>query len=67
MPIHSLILSLTIQQKRITPRSIHMQIAKHVRYKNIRNGAYFRASIAKTITFLLTLTLIADRLFYFVV
>ncbi len=55
------------QQKRITLRSVHMQITKHARYKNIRNGAYFRASIAKTITFLLTLTLIADKSFYFVV
>ncbi len=55
------------QQKRVTPRSIHMQIAKHARYKNIRNGTYFRASIAKTITFPLTLTLIADRSFYSVV
>ncbi len=67
MPIHSLILSLTIQQKRITPQSIHMQIAKHARYKNIRNGAYFRASIAKAITLPLTLTLIADKSFYSVV
>ncbi|GAA8953540.1 hypothetical protein HpEKB34_04350 [Helicobacter pylori] len=24
----------------------HMQMTKHVRYKKIRNGAYFRASIA---------------------
>ncbi len=55
------------QQKRITPRSIQMQITKHARYKNIRNGAYFRASIAKAITFPLTLTLIADKSFYFVV
>lgn len=45
MPIHSLVLSLN-NKKRITPRSIHMQITKHARYKNIRNGAYFRASIA---------------------
>ncbi len=67
MPTHSLILSLNDQQKRITPRSIHMQIAKHARYKNIRNGAYFRASVAKTIIFSLTLILIADRSFYSVV
>ncbi len=51
----------------MTPRSIHMQIAKHVRYKKIRNGAYFRASIVKTITLPLTLTLIADKSFYSVV
>ncbi len=67
MPTHSLILSLNDQQKRITPRSIHMQIAKHARYKNIRNGAYFRASITKTITLTLTLTLIAGKSFYSVV
>ncbi len=48
----------------MTPRSIHMQMTKHVRYKKIRNGAYFRASIVKTITLPLTLTLIADKSFY---
>ncbi len=67
MPIHSLILSLNDTTKtRNSPIHSHAN-QKHARYKNIRNGTYFRASIAKTITFPLTLTLIADKSFYSVV